>query len=302
MNLLSEIRSDLVNESASLANTLRKSKILAHNIGLPEFSEWVEFELNGYRDWERVPEYRKVNPTNLGTFAGPYGSMTKNVVLPIYNLPDIVKDFAESLTFFDGVGELEAQASAESLRRKWPQEMVMLSREYIGMDGGMVLVDAEQPIPTHTVLGILDQVKNRLLSFVLELQENDITPENMKGQLGTQETARNLFNITIYGNQNTVASGENVNQTIKTVTKGDLESLFNFLRGLNIDEKDIGELADAVSAEPSATDGRIGPKVQSWLGGMMQKMASGTLTVGKNTTAIMLAQAINSYFGINPPV
>lgn len=29
MNLLDEIRADLVNESASLANTLRKAKILA---------------------------------------------------------------------------------------------------------------------------------------------------------------------------------------------------------------------------------------------------------------------------------
>lgn len=66
MSLLNEIRSDLVNESASLSNTLRKAKILASEIGLPEFREWVEFELNGYTDWESVPEYRRVRPTKNG--------------------------------------------------------------------------------------------------------------------------------------------------------------------------------------------------------------------------------------------
>ncbi len=299
MSLLDDIRSDLVNESASLANTLRKAKILAYDIGLPEFSEWVEFELNGYQSRENVPEYRQITPMNLGTFAG-YGRMTSNVVLPTVNLPDIVREFAENLTFFDGVGELEAQASSESLRRKWPQELIMLSRESVGMNGGMALIDAEQPIPIHTVLGILDQVKNRLLSFVLELQEHDITPENKKSQGFPPETARNLFNISIYGNQNTVASGESVNQTIKTVQKGDSESLLNFLRGLDLGDDDIREIAEAISVEPNATSGRFGPRVRSWLEGMMEKMASGALAVGSNATATMMTNALKDFYDISP--
>lgn len=47
MSLLDEIRTDLVNESASLSNTLRKAKIFASEIGLPAFREWVGFELEG---------------------------------------------------------------------------------------------------------------------------------------------------------------------------------------------------------------------------------------------------------------
>lgn len=299
MNLLDEIRSDLVNESASLANTLRKAKILASEIGLPEFREWVEFELNGYPHRKSVPVYRQFTPTNLGTFAGP-ARMTRNLVLPTYNLPDIVQDFAENLVFFDGVGELEAQASTESLHRKWPQEMVMLSRESIGMSGGMVLIDAEQPIPAHTVLGILDQVKNRLLDFVLGLQENNITSEDLKNRTVAPEIARNVFNLHIHGDRNIVASGENVTQTVKTVQKGDVDSLLSFLRGLNIDKDEIREIADAVSAEPSATDGRFGPRVQKWLGGMVEKITSGALAVGSNVTVMMLTQALRDYYDINP--
>ena len=159
MSLLDEIRSDLVNESAKLSNTLRKAKILASAIGLPEFKEWVDSELGGYSDRGKVPSYRRIRPTNYGTFFGPFQSGVRNIVLPTYDLPASVKDFAENLIFFDGVGTLEAQASEsrqESYQRRWPQEMVILARDAMRMEGEMVLADAHQPIPTHLHSGILD--------------------------------------------------------------------------------------------------------------------------------------------------
>ena len=300
MTLLDEIRSDLVNDSANISNTLRKAKILASAIGLPEFRQWVDFELNGYRDRESVPEYRRVRPTNLGTLAGPFQSMARNVVLPTYNLPEGVKDFAENLIFFDGVGELEAKVLRAPLYKKWPQEYLIAAREVTGWSGGMVLMDAQQPIPAHTILGILDQVKNKLLDFVLGLQENNITPEDLENRTVTPETVRNIFNITMHGNHNTVASGESVNQIINTVQKGDADSLLNFLRGLNLDDDDIREIADAISAEPNVTDERFGPKVRNWLGGVIEKMTSSALDVSFSTTIKMLAQALNDYYGIIP--
>ena len=129
MTLLDEIRSDLVNESASLSNTLRKAKILASAIGLPEFSEWVEFELNGYEEREKVPDYRQIMPNNLGTFVGHFQSMMRNVTIPTSHLPTSIRGFAENLIFFEGVGELEAQTlgAPGSLSRQWPQEMVMIA-------------------------------------------------------------------------------------------------------------------------------------------------------------------------------
>ena len=134
MSLLDDIRSDLVNESASLSNTLRKAKILASALGLPEFRDWIDFELGGYPDRDSVPSYRRFRPTNLGTFAGPFQSGVKNIVLPTFDLPDTVKEFAENLIFRHGVGALEAQASS-SHQWKWPQEMVMLAQNSIQMTG-----------------------------------------------------------------------------------------------------------------------------------------------------------------------
>lgn len=302
MNLLDEIRTDLVNESASLSNTLRKAKILASAIGLPEFREWVEFELNGYNDRERVPDYRRTQPANLGTFVGPFGSMAKNMMLPTIDLPDYLKDFAENMTFFEGVGELEALVTAQGpLYKKWPAEMVMLAHNAIYASEIMELAEVNQPIPKHVVSGILDQIKNRLLDFVLGLQESNVTSEVLDNRAVRLEVARSQFNINIQGDRNIVASGEIVNQKVKTVQKGDTDSLLNFLREHRIADDDIDEIKSAISAEPNAIDGRFGPRVRAWLGTMIEKAATGALNVSLNTAAQMLTQALNDYYGINPP-
>ena len=248
MSLLDEIRSDLVNESASLSNTLRKAKILASALGLPEFRDWIDFELGGYPDRDSVPSYRRFRPTNLGTFAGPFQSGVKNVVLPTFDLPDTVKEFAENLIFFHGVGALEAQASS-SHQWKWPQEMVMLAQNSIQMTGDMVLVDAHQPIPSHVISGVLDQVKNRLLDFVLGLQESNVTAEDLDNRTVEPEVARNLFHINIYGDRNIVASGERVNQKVKIVQEGDIDSLLESLREFNVEDDDLSKL------KPESTEG-----------------------------------------------
>ena len=296
MSLLDEIRSDLVNESASLSNTLRKAKILASALGLPEFRDWIDFELGGYPDRDSVPSYRRFRPTNLGTFSGPFQSGVKNVVLPTFDLPDTVKEFAENLFFFDGVGALEAQASS-SHQWKWPQEMVMLAQNSIQMTGGMVLVDAHQPIPSHVISGVLDQVKNRLLDFVLGLQESNVTAEDLDNRTVKPEVARNLFHINIYGDRNIVASGERVNQKVKIVQEGDIDSLLESLREFNVEDDDLSKLKDAVLAEPSATSGSYGPKVQSWLGGMISKAVTKTWNVGLENASKLLTDALNGYYG-----
>ena len=300
MNLIDEIRTDLVKESANLSSTLRKAKVLASEIGLPELREWVDFELGGYPDRDKVPSYRKFHPTNYGTFSGPFGSRVRNVVLPTDVLHDPVKEFAENLTLSDGVGALEGMLADKSgpFQNKWPQEYVMQAQEDIQMSGSKVLIDAHQPLPYYLISGILDNVKNKLLDFILGLQQNNVTPDSLKNGTIEPEIPRNLFNIYIYGDHNIVASGENVHQTVSPVQKGDITSLLNHLSELAVDSDDLDELRDSVSQETNTSNGEFGPKVRAWMGGMISKAASNTWKVGLEATPKMLMDALNGYYGL----
>ena len=296
MSLLDDIRDDLVNESATLSNTLRKATILASAIGLPEFREWVDYELGGYPNAEVLPDYRRFRPTNLGNFVGPFQTGLMNMPLPTYNLPPEIKEFAENCLVFDSVGGLEALVS-EPIQINWPQEMVMLARDSISVTGGMVLQTAYQPIPAHIFSGILDQVKNKLLDFILSLQESNITAEDLDKRQIRPDEVRNLFNINIYGDRNIVASGEQVSQETGSVQKGDLASLMDKLRELEVDDSDLSGLQCAVLSEPDTSDPTFGPKVRAWLGGMISKAATGTLKVGVETTSKVVTKALRGYYG-----
>ena len=299
MSLLDDISSDLVNESASLANTLRKAKILASQIGLAEFRQWVDLELSGYLGGDKAPDYRRFPATNLGTYSGPMGGGISNAVLPTFNLPDPVKQFAENLVFLEGVGALEALANQEATSHqiKWPQEYVLLSREATRMSGGMVLVDAHIKVPSYAVSGILDNVKNKLLDFILSLQENQVTPESLNTGAVDQDAVRNLFYVNIYGDHNMVASGEKVTQQTHDVREGDMDSLLGYLTQLNVSSDDIEAIRQAVAQEAPGVHREFGPKVKSWLGEMVAKAASRTWNVGIDEGPKLLIGALKAYFG-----
>ena len=296
MSLLDEIRSDLTNQSADLSNTLRKAKVLANRIGLDEFREWVDSELSGYKDLEKLPSYRRFRPTNIGTFNGYYQRSIK-MTLPTSILPEPAREFAENLIINEGVGSLEAQRGQDR-QINWSQEMVFLARDLITITGDFVLAEAHQPVPAYLIAGILDQVKNKLLDFILALEENNVTAEDLDNRTVETDVARNLFHIYVYGDRNILATGEQVTQQVTTVQQGDLESLLNCLRGLKIEDADLNELQDAVATEPTPSEGAYGPKVKAWFGGMVVKATEGIWKIGLETGTKALTNALNGYYGL----
>ena len=106
----------------------------------------------------------------------------------------------------------------------------------------------------------------------------------------------NLFHVYIYGDQNIVATGEQVTQHVTTVQQGDSESLLSCLRSLNVEDADLNLLQDAIENEPTAPEGEYGPKVKAWLGEMVAKAATGTWKVGLEAGTKMLADALNQYY------
>lgn len=296
--MLSELKADLTNQTASLPNTLRKAKVVAQQLGLAEMRDWIRWELEGYPSTVSLPEYRRFKPTNIGTFSGPFQSMARNVVLPTYSLPDSIRDFAENADMHAGVGELEAMlvTDSDSLARRWPQEAVMLARDSVEMTGGMVLVDAHSPIPKHVIAGVVDNIKNKLLDFVLDLESSEGIVTSDDEELRTN-TARGLFQINIYGGTNTVAAGDNFTQETQTVSAGDVESVLNLLKQSGLPNDEAIVLKKALKAEPEAAPGKLGPKVSKWLSQAVTKAASGVWKIGVEVAPRVIMKALESYYG-----
>lgn len=300
MSIIQELINDLVDYNKSLTNTLRKAKILASKSNIPEMSLWIKNELEGYNEKEQIPEYRKQDATNLGFLRGPFGSQMRNVAIPVYNLPESIKEFAETCIIGESIGQLESLISSEGevYNRKWPAEYLMIARNYIHLSGGFVLDDITQPLSKAVFAGIIDNVKNKLLDFLLEIDHDNIDLEGITMNSDKHEKIRSSFSINVYGSNNNVATGEIVNQNNLIVEKNDVESLKKFLKENHISDNDVNDLEQSIKQDSIKGKYIFGEKVSLWIGKMISKAASGAWDVALNVAPTLLTDALNKFFGI----
>ena len=53
------LQKDCLEDKLSLTMLLRKALVIASKLGISDFSEWVNNELNGYKVESKMPDYRK---------------------------------------------------------------------------------------------------------------------------------------------------------------------------------------------------------------------------------------------------
>ena len=230
-SLAAQIQRDVVDSGVPISDVLRKAKILASRLKNAEFKRWVDAELSGYDSAADIPDYRKFQTLNLGTYVGHFARAT-NVQIPVSPLPDRVREFAERAIVRQGVKEIETLAGNETkgkfVRLPWPPDVVLLARDHVEMQDGSTLVEAWKPLSKGQLAGILDQIRNRLLDFLLELEQ--IKPDVMESEDAIRavpsSTVQSVFNTTILGGPNIVATGTDFTQKVSQGVKvGDTQSL-----------------------------------------------------------------------------
>ena len=303
-SLVAQLQKEVVDSGVPISDTLRKAKILASQLKNKEFKGWIDAELKGYDNVDNLPDYRKVAPVNLGTFSGPFGNIVKNVPIPVSLLPDGIREFAESSLFTRGIKELEASASQaakkEGHRFSWPPEVVIIARDHVPMSDGSMLVEAWQPISQSQLDGILDQVRNRLLDFLLELQEID--PEVLESEDAIRsvpgDKVQYLFQTIIQGGQNIVATGTEFTQkATQNVASGDMQSLIDHLHSIGLDSDSLTELETAIEQDGDRQKKKLGGNVKSWIGKMIVKAMDGTWKIAEARAPDLLKAALSQFYG-----
>ena len=299
MELLNDIRADLVNESARIVNTLRKARVLAYEVQSPELRQWVISELDGYSDFEKVPDYRRIALPVFGTFNGPGGARMRDVLITTSGLPVELKEVSDILIVPDGVAVIEGllESGEEALTRMLLPEITQILRRTQTMSGGMILFESYQKVPRGNLLGVLDSVKTRLLDFVLDLQERTVTSEGVRSGEIPPEVVREAAIYNFYGGNNVVATGGNAHQEVKNVYEGNFDSLVEHLKGYKVSDEDIIDLKEAFGTEPVRKDGKFGSKVSAWIGTMISKAASGAWEISADKSSEILVKALQLYSG-----
>ena len=162
----------------------------------------------------------------------------------------------------------------------------------------MSLVTAWKQLGSNEIAQILETVKNKLLDFVLELQDSFPELAESDDKIGEvpPERITYMYNTHIHGNQNVVATGANITQDVRQVVRSnDLSSLLSYLKSIGVSEEDTQELKEAVEADgPREESAGLGPRVRDWLG---KKAAEGALNATLSGIAMTTAKAVAQYYG-----
>ena len=303
MKLIEEITELLSREEPAVEAALVKTKVLLYKLGESQLASWVNAEINGYKDAADIPDYRVISTRVLATVTNGYTARWNNTPIPIGHLP---ADFQEDLRrtkIGQGVAALEAlvKTSESALSKPLSPELYGLLAK--GLERGIVVESAHVEIGRTQLVGILAQIRSRLLDFILELSSR------LPSDLPDAETvakskaidAAGLFQSAIFGDNATIIVGSHNQQTASntSIRVGDFESLATFLRGKNVADSEISELKAAIHEDGDTPHDRkqLGPKVKEWMKGMFQKAVDASWQIELGVASSVLATALSRYYG-----
>ncbi|KAA1153799.1 hypothetical protein EU510_08390 [Pseudoalteromonas sp. FUC4] len=210
MSLLREIQDAAIDSKTDLASLLRKCKVLSARLGSQEFKAWVDAELSGYRDADCLPEYRIIHVTSKGHFSGAFGSGLNNADIPLMCIPENFRESMSRSNMMEPVAGMEALVSkceGGTAQEPWNPDFVALVGQKIYER--MNCMQAWKVIPITSVIAALDEIRNRILNFVLEIEAQD--PEAGEAALNSSpvppEKVNQIFNTYISGSVQNVATG-----------------------------------------------------------------------------------------------
>jgi hypothetical protein len=173
MTLLQEIKKDAQNSRVDISDLLRKCMELAFYLKNEELKSWVNYELEGYPNKEKIPKYRIFGVTSYGDFQDSFGGIGKNYPIPTSPLREPFLDFATKHYFGGSISSLVELANNKEgyIRILWPPEVCQTAGnqvyEYLRC------LHAWKLIPNSAIIAIIDSVRTKILRFALEIEGED---------------------------------------------------------------------------------------------------------------------------------
>ncbi len=263
MSIVLRLQKKCLDKNEDLQDLLREALVISKKLKLKDFEQWIKLELQGYKNIDEVPEYRKIRQTLQ--FFNPYhgwqNAELTNQLSEVMGIAPILEPISEI--------EYVISKSENGLYIPVPDKIAKTLRELYNLDFKSRFLIHETP-----VYGIIEQVRNLLLEWTLKLEEDNILGnddlifsddekkaaqsihiENFHGVMG---------NVDKVGNMSTGANTTNIYN--ENNINNEIDKLINEIKQLN--------LADKQEVIRDLEDSKDNPeKAKAVLGGLLSRGA-----------------------------
>jgi hypothetical protein len=268
MKLIDEIIEILSNENCNLENALIKTKILLHKMGEKSLLTWINQELNGYENIEHVPKYRKINNTVIGSFQN-YSTRYTNHQIPIMHLKDNELEFFTTIKFSDSISMIENITKNNEDTIYFSLDLGFAPLLMKGLDNSLNITGLKRQASKAQIVGILTQIRSRLLDFILDISEkipDNISDKDIKSK-SKEINTKELFSNAIFDGNITINIGDN-NKNKTNQINNNLENLLEKLKNYNLNSSELLDLKESIQKDKTIINGKtkeFGTNVKNWI-------------------------------------
>jgi len=171
-SIILELESQAINPNCDIVTLLRKAHVIASKLNLNEFDTWIMWELNGYTNYDDVPEYREI----YGELEGWNPSLGWISVIPISEKAAVTQNKFCTQRLHQSISEL-----IELYNNSKDNHFVISftnASDYLSKCTNFS-TKYRLRFSTHFLKSIVEKVRNCILEWALKLEKKGILGENM---------------------------------------------------------------------------------------------------------------------------
>jgi hypothetical protein len=167
--LVEVIINELTNINISLTSPLLKTKVLAKRIQNQELLQWTNYEIIGYKNLDILPEYRK---TTGDVYADYFQRRPEGLLQATNQYVNITGDQELfSICLAQGVQTLETYKSPDIAETFEGEQKAVIVAHLCSQNPGIQISRIYKKTPANIVVDALAVIRNKLLDFMLEMEE-----------------------------------------------------------------------------------------------------------------------------------
>jgi len=232
-----ELQQEILSTNCDILSALRKAHVIARKLNLVEFDSWIQGELQGYKEYSDIPDYRSVhgslqawNPYR-GWIPTMIPSSEMEQTICNHKLRDSLSSLIE-LYNKNSTGSFEIQFNGEILSALNKMFDVPIEMKFVLKVGA------------HQLKGIIEHIKDYLLQWTMDLEQAGIMGEGLsftKEEKNAAQTLSGTIN-NYYGNTSVINAPVN---NAPIINGNNNSNTFNY----NDVERIMRELSEILSQE-----------------------------------------------------
>lgn len=166
-----ELQRDALNRDVPVSDLLRKALVVTRKLGLPDFGEWIELELNGYPEDSNIPQYREISG-QMKAWNPFHGWQTATLNDPELDELVSIRKNNQPISEIENVINNKQPGSTLQMPLHPAHQKIMGDAFEVQTDFAVIISEA-------SLASILDTVRTTLLNWSLQLEEDGIIGEGL---------------------------------------------------------------------------------------------------------------------------